>query len=388
MKTLASAYVNLLKTSIGSGVLSFPYLFKTYGIIPTFFFMIISGFFAAMGLVLLTICAHDFGRDADLSKLTAFSMPYAKIIVDFAVFVKCFGVSVSYMVIAKQMLSSFIETVFRGPTLLSKPYVCLLMFTAIIAPFTFRSKLDKLKWTSLIGVLSIIAVVLASIFRYFAKTEDDATTHLYTSPSMFWLNGFGKFVFSFTCHQNIFSIHTEMVDNSIPRMKKLIWMVSLSALVLYGSFGLSNYLIYGDEAKDNVLNNYPPDLLATIVRGLYVIVMAVSYPLQAGPARTYFLNMVHVRPKHPGYRIFYIIVTTVILTATYLIAVAGIKLGLIYSLVGATASTFMCLILPALFYLNIEVERSLFLTIAGYCAFLFGIFVFVTTLFNIYTGKY
>lgn len=369
-----------------------------------------SGFFAATGLTLLSICAHEIGREADLSRLTALSMPQAQFLVNFAVFVKCFGVSLSYMVIAKQLLSSVVETVLFPVN----PKICLLIFSLAIAPFTYFSKLDKLKYTSLIGLLSIIIVILASIFRYAAKTEDvpallftasskslfdyllDAPSKnlftspsvlLFATPSILWLNGFGKFVFSFTCHQNIFSVYSEMEDNSLPRMKKLIYSVGLSALILYSTFGISNYLLFGDQVQDNVLNSLPQDLLASVVRGLYIIVMGVSYPLQAAPARTYFLNLVAVGPKNRGYKLMYLIVTTVILLSTYLIAVSDVRLGIIYSLVGATASTFMCLILPALFYMNLEIERSVTLTIAGYCAFLFGIFVFLTTLMNVYNGN-
>ena len=87
MKTLGSAYVNLLKTSIGSGVLNFPFLFKTYGICITIIFTLLTGIFASTGLYLLMICSQEIGRSADLGKLAILSIHYAKLLVDFAVFV-------------------------------------------------------------------------------------------------------------------------------------------------------------------------------------------------------------------------------------------------------------------------------------------------------------
>ncbi|KAI5174980.1 hypothetical protein PAEPH01_2114 [Pancytospora epiphaga] len=383
MKTFGGAYVNLLKTSIGSGVLNFPYLFKTYGICPAIFLTILCGYLSATGLVLLATCAQEVGRSADLSRLSQMSIPYARFFVDFAVFLKCFGVSISYVIITRQLLPPFIETLVRGQSLFSDPRLCLFLFLLAIGPFAFFIKLDKLKYTSLLGLLSIITVIFAAVFRYTVKAEDTVVPRFFMPVSMVWLGGLGKFIFSFTCHQNIFAVNSEMEDNSLARMKNLIYCVSITAFILYMAFGIPNYLLYGEDVADNVLKNYPQDNLATLVRGLYVVVMGVSYPLQVAPARVYLLNMLNVPAVKRKANVLHFAVTIMIIIATYLIAVSGINLGVVYAIVGATASTFMSLLLPALFYFHIDVKRTLLLSIVAYCAFLFGIFVFISTLVSI-----
>lgn len=386
MRTFGAAYINLLKTSIGSGVLNFPFLFKTYGIVPTIILTVVSGMFAAAGLVILTICSRDIGRSSDLSKLSRLSIPHARIFVDFAVFTKCFGVSISYVIITRQLLPAFIETVMQRQSFWSQPHICLFLFLSIIGPFAFLIKLDRLKYTSFVGIACILVVIAAAAFRYSRKTVDDVVVHMAAPVSLAWLGGLGKFIFSFTCHQNIFAVNAELEDNSIPRMRRLIYLVASTAFVLYMSFGITNYLLYGDGVSDNVLKNYPQDYLATIVRGLYVVVMGVSYPLQVAPARSYFLNMINIDQKSRKLNFMHFFVTSMIIIATYLIAVLGIQLGIVYTLVGATASTFMSLILPALFYFNLEVERTALLSAVAYCAFLFGVFTFAATLLSVLFG--
>lgn len=390
MKSFKGAYVNLLKTSIGSGVLNFPLLFRTYGILTAISLTIISGFFASVGLVLLAICANDIGRTADLSSLASISIPYARPAVDLAVFVKCFGVSLSYMIITKQLLPPFIESLFGPIEIIKKPWLTLLLFLLVTAPFTYYHKLDRMKYTSFLGVVCILIVVFLSIFRYFCYLVYPLSTAWIapqtawiTTPNVGWLSGLGKFVFSFTCHQNIFAANSEMKNNSVKRLKTLIYSVASTAFFLYMGFGLSNYLTYGSAVKDNVINNYPPDYLSVLVRGMYIVVMGVSYPLQVIPARKYFMNMARLGNKSSNFKLVSVIVTTIILFSTYLIAISGIELGVVFSLVGATASTFMCLILPALYYLNMEIERTTMLVIFGYCAFLFGVLVFISTIFGI-----
>lgn len=378
--------MNLLKTSIGSGVLNFPYLFKTYGLAVTVVLTVISGFFAAAGLLLLATCASEIGRSADMSVLSRLAIPHARFCVDLAVFVKCFGVSLSYVIIARQLLPSFLETVMGHGSLLTQPAVCLLFFVGSVAPLAFLRRMDGLKYSSLIGIASILAVIVAAVVRYSLKAVDDTSIVLATPVSILWLGGLGKFMFSFTCHQNIFAAHSEMDDNSPSRMRRLIYCVAMTSFVLYMAFGITNYLLYGDSVADNVLRNYPQDYLGTAVRGLYIVVMGVSYPLQMAPARVYLFNLLAIKGERRKSGLWHCGATVLLVAATYVVAATGTKLGLVYTIVGATASTFMCLVLPALFYFGIELERTLFLTIVAYCAFLFGICVFTTTLVGIAYG--
>jgi amino acid permease len=380
--TLASGYITLLKTSIGSGILSFPYLFKTYGIVTGIAFSIVSAGFSVLGLFLYAIGCNEIGRGASLSVLADRSVPHTRFLVDCSVFLKCFGVAISYLIITKQLLPVLLATVF-GESRLFNPNLVLFLFLCVVGPVTFFDKLDKLKYTSLCGVGAVIAVTAAAFYRYEYTTKIHAANIAYLVPASYeWLGGFGKFVFAYTCHQNIFIIHSEMEDNSLPRMKRLIFMVAVSAIVIYLTFGYANYMLYGDAVRDNVLENYPNDVLASIVRGLYVVVMGVSYPLQVNPCRRYFINMLGIPSKYRGTKLN-ASVTLGILIATLSLAVSGMGLGLIYSLIGATASTFICLIFPALIYMNLEIERNATLILLSYLAFLYGIFVFSTSIFSI-----
>lgn len=380
--SFSSCYITLLKTSIGSGVLSFPFLFKTYGIATATILTILSGTFAVIGLVLYVLCAHEIGRSATLSELALVSMPYTKIMVDFSVFLKCFGVALSYLIIARELLPPFIQTIF-GRTHSVNPNILLVIFLAFVGPFCYFQKLDKLKYTSFCGVLAIFFVIMATIYRYYYTSKFNTPVVYFITPvSTDYLGGFGKFVFSFTCHQNIFAVHSEMANNSVKRMNKLILAVASSALVMYITFGLFNYLLYGVSSNTNIIRNYPNDVLASIVRGLYIVVMGVSYPLQVNPCRTYFIKMISY-DKQRGKNVVNIFVTTLIIVLTYCIAMSGMNLGIVYTIIGATASTFICLIFPSVFYFNMDINRSILLDILSYFSFLFGVFVFLATILNV-----
>ena len=135
--------------------------------------------------------------------------------------------------------------------------------------------------------------------------------------------------------------------------------------------------------SNNILEKYPDDFLGTFARILYIVVMGVSYPLQMAPARTYLMNMFHLSDHGKYSKINRFSITSILIISTYLLAVSGIELGLVYSIIGATASCFMCLMLPALFYLNLDIQKTMFLTLVSFLSFLFGIFIFITTIFSL-----
>ncbi|KAH9412000.1 transmembrane aminoacid transporter protein [Ordospora pajunii] len=383
--TLASGYITLLKTTLGSGILSFPYLFKTYGILTGIILTMASGIFSVLGLVLYTICSQSLGRQATLSKLATENMPYVTVLVDFCVFLKCFGVALSYLVITVHLLPSLMLSAF-GSSVLSDPSISLLIFILCVGPFSYFSKLDKLKYTSFCGVIAILIVIMATAYRYrYSSFIIHKKIDYFVPVSYTWLDSLGKFVFAFTCHQNIFTVQSEMDDNSPSTMKKLIYMVASTAALLYISFGILNYLLYREAIKDNILQNYPDDLLAFVVRCLYVLAMGVSYPLQVNPCRSHLMNIVSLNSKVDQNDSFMeFIATTAIILSTYLLAISGMGLGTIYSIIGATASTFICLIFPTMLYFRMDIDRSKWLTFLSYAGFVFGMLVFLTSMLSIF----
>lgn len=376
MINITSGHINLLKTMLGSGIMSLPCLFATYGIAPAMILAMQCAFFSMVGLYIFVLCSHRVGRKSSMSVLATECVPRMRIVVDIAVFVKCLGVATSYLIIARQLLPQIVGVFFAKPN----PNIALAVFVCCIGPISFFGKLEKLRYTSFCGLVGILFILLASVFRYATTADTAYKTGMVSTYSTRWLGGLGKFVFAFTCHMNIFAVYNEADDNSPPEMRRLVLQVVLTAFLTYITFGYFNYALYGVNIHDNVLENYPDDYLAFAVRVFYVLVMAFSYPLQVNPCRLYFLNLVHVTDKRKvTYRILSAIITAVIIFITAQTAMRNVSLGLVYTIVGSTASTLMCAILPPLFYLNMGMKKSSVLVVLSYILFCWGIFVFATS---------
>lgn len=381
MKGTVSGHVNLLKTMLGSGILSFPHLFSTYGVLPTGCLTFMCAFFSTIGLYILAVCSQKIGRNCNLSLLATECAPHMCIFIDIAVFIKCMGAAVSYLIIVRQLLPQILSRAVEGT---HDSRILLLAFVLCFGPLSYFNKLSKLRYTSLCGLIGMLLTIVATVFRYqYMSTSPENKSRILMHYSVKWPQGLGKFVFAFTCHMNFFTVYNEMEDNTVTSMRVLIVRVVLIALVSYIVFGYLNSALYGDGVHDNVLENYPNDNLALIVKSAYVLIMAFSYPLQINPCRLYLMSALNIADKKKRtQQTCSMVITTLIIVATTYIACGEMKLGMVYTIVGSTSSTLLCLILPGIFYLNIDIEKNTLLMLFSYIAFLFGTLVFCISMLS------
>ena len=82
------------------------------------------------------------------------------------------------------------------------------------------------------------------------------------------LKNISIFVFSFTCHQNVFTIVNEVKKPTQGRVDAVIAFSIGCALLLYLVVAIEGYATYGNDVKGNILLNYPQTGLVTVVSEL------------------------------------------------------------------------------------------------------------------------
>ena len=107
------------------------------------------------------------------------------------------------------------------------------------------------------------------------------------------LKNLAIFVFSFTCHQNVFSFVNEIKNRTELRVNMVITASIGSALFLYLIVAFEGYRTYGSNVMGNILLNYPQTALVTIMRISISVMVVLSYPLQLDPARRCITSFVH-----------------------------------------------------------------------------------------------
>jgi len=414
--TVFSSIVTLSNTLLGSGMLAMPAAFASVGLYLGILSVAIFGFGAFYGLWLLTRCATYTGRNSSFFSLSMITFPQASIFFDFAISIKCFGVSVSYLIIIGDLMPIVTIGLFPNVPLdsmfLTREFWITIGVMAII-PLAFMRKLDSMRHTSFISLLAVVYLLLIVVYYYFVpfttsnviqqkrQLTKDSNSELnpsypenpkieYFIFSMNFFKNLPIFVFAFTCHQNILSVYNEMKDNRQKNVNKVISSSIGFGAILYWIVGIYGYLTFGDKTESNVISMYPSSSYIILFGQLSMVIMVMlSYPLQMFPCRLsldkVFYNLkriinrnnegnsllnptatslmsgpsndinAHSQPMSDKKFFF---MTLSILVASYVLACSVKTLGIVLSIVGATGSTMICYILPGILYYKLETENT------------------------------
>ncbi|WWD22334.1 hypothetical protein CI109_106825 [Kwoniella shandongensis] len=415
--SVTSSVTNLTNTIVGAGALAFPSAFASMGMIPGIISCAFSAMTAMFGLYLLSRCASvvgtrpgEQGRKASFNEVArlTFGKGWATRAFDLAIAIKCFGVSVSYLIICKTLLPQVCYTLaqlFHHPladdSILLASHFWLFAIMVIIVPLSFLRTLDSLRFTSQIALATVVYLVFVVVGWFFLKgvspTRGEVVLVRFGQNTM---SSFPVQVFAYTCSQNLFPIYNELENKSQKRMNTVIGTSIGSAAVVYEILGIVGYLTFGSKVGSNVIAMYPPtSLIVALGRFGIVLLVGLSYPLQALPCRASLHHLTHglfkghhqVDPlvganaddesdddddseddplvpkasgddhghghKHEMHYTKYIGLTAGILISGFAIAYNVHELEIVLGFVGSTGSTIISFILPGFFYFRLFREE-------------------------------
>lgn len=205
-----SCSVNLIKSIIGAGMLSLPFAFSLVGIIPGTILMCLAAVMSAFGLYVLTKASYEVSnRDGSFATLAAATYPRLAPLFDLAVALKCLCVLIGYLKIIGDLLPATIQA-FSSNTEVSWYESRLLWVTAIslfISPVVFMRRMDSLKYTSFLGMISVAYLLVLSAVLWGTTMVSTGNIFgygsLFTPISLISLRSYPIMVFAFCCHQNV-----------------------------------------------------------------------------------------------------------------------------------------------------------------------------------------
>jgi amino acid permease len=388
---MLSSVVNLLNTIVGAGTLAMPSILSHMGIMLGVLLIIWSGITSAFGLYLQSRCARYLDRGtSSFFALSQITYPNAAILFDLAIAVKCFGVGVSYMIIIGDLMPGvalgFDDNAEQIPYLVDRHF-WITAFMLLIIPLSFLKRLDSLKYTSLVALVSIGYLIVLVIYHFSVDPHappSNIRVITWAGP-VETLSALPVVVFAYTCHQNMFSIINEIKDNSPASIFGVIGSSIGTAASIYVLVSITGYITFGNDIVANIISMYPTGVASTIGKAAIVILVLFSIPLQVHPCRASLSAVMNWRPNRnvshhgrPGSPLLnssaqgkndhggsssmsdrrFALLTTVILILAYCVALSVSSLDRVLAFVGSTGSTSISFILPGLFYYKISDPES------------------------------
>lgn len=168
-----------------------------------------SGVTAAFGLYLQSKCARYLDRgSSSFFALSQITYPGASVIFDLAIAVKCFGVGVSYMIIIGDLMPGvmlgFNDRAAEIPYLVDRHF-WITAFMLLVIPLSFLRRLDSLKYTSIVALVSIGYLIVLVVYHFAADPHADPKDIrvIQWASAAETLSALPVVVFAYTCHQNV-----------------------------------------------------------------------------------------------------------------------------------------------------------------------------------------
>ncbi|KAI5634342.1 transmembrane amino acid transporter protein domain-containing protein [Phthorimaea operculella] len=391
------SFANLLKSSLGSGILAMPAAFKNAGTVTGVIGTIILGYICTYCVFLLVKTSQEVSRVTKVPSLgyaeTAEAVfatgprPLRKfsrsirIFIDWAMALTILGACSVYVILLVDSVRQIVD-VFHESNGITTTHYCL-MFLVPILVFTQIKNLKYLAPFS--GFANILLVLTFVICLYYICIDfpelnsrpmavDIAKLPLFIGTVIFAMEGIGVVL---------------PVENTMAQPQHFLGCpgvlnVTMSVVVLlYMTMGFLGYVRYGDAAQGSITLSLPtteiPGLMAKI---FIVIAIFFTYTLQYYvPMEIVWRNVKeHVSQKR--HNLAQAVMRAFFAVLTVAVAAAFPKLEQVIGLEGAFFYSFLGLIAPALMHLIFSWERDLgryyYILIKDVVLAVFGTFVLVT----------
>lgn len=401
----SSSWSVLTKTILGVGMLTVPWAAAHIGWIMAGVLLLGAGAFATLALHLLACVAIELGgEDTTFYSACARVAPQMRFFVEIAIAVKCLGVATSYLQVTGALVVSVIDPP-EEEKFIAK-FLVILAAVICMCPICFRRRIGKTGFTNWIALAGIVYVWIllvsygaGNLFGSLTIPGQVGNTVL-ERTSMFppgsiidIITTIPVFIFSFTCHQNMFPIANEITEPSVDRLTSVALASVSTGVGIYGSCIIFGYAAFGADIDSNFLEALPPSVYVTAGKVFFAIASALSFPLQTHPCRRSLSVLLKTALKktfeYPqrGERLMRRGLTFLILIAIMTFATIVDDLGLIFELVGAIGSNTMCYIMPTYLYIKTfwgKPHASWLMMRLALLQFTFGILLIPACLFSIF----
>ncbi|XP_016941806.4 glutamate transporter polyphemus [Drosophila suzukii] len=357
------AFISLLKSVVGTGVLSLPLAFYFAGIINGIVLLILASIMLIHGIQMLIICMVECSRRMQIGYATfPQAMEYS-----FGQGPKCFrycskaggyfcdgflaasqfGVCVVYIVFVSVNFKQLIDFYWGVADI--RIYVTVIGLLSI-APFLIRS-LKYLIPFNIVATILIYSGFLMMMYYLFVGLPPISERNIVFGPIEKLPLFFGIALFSITSVGVMLAVESQMAkpQHYLGWFGVLDWAIVI-VLISYIFFGIMGYWRYGDQIADSVSLNIPTnEVLAQVSKAFIAMAIFLSYPLAGYVVIDIIMNhywnksgeLKHAVLKESILRVAMVLLTTIT-------GILAPNLGPLLSLVGALTISLLNLVFPAL----------------------------------------
>eukprot|EP00939_MAST-03C_sp_MAST-3C-sp1_P001359 g1359.t1 len=279
-----SVTMNFVNSVVGSGIIGLPYVFRIAGFYMGFILLAAGCLLTdySVRLLVRTGMIHGQRNYEDLCHY-ALGTP-GTVLVSVAMLIFDFGAMLSYLIIMGDAGTNVVQHTFHfhddsDETI--RRITIIVLSVALILPLCLFRDISKLEKASTFSVATVTLVIGVVLYEFGKKGIAEGAGKLeFVAEESGFISAFGIVAFAFVCHDSSFLLSNTLKDNHVPGRWSFVTHTSLvAALLICLTLAVPGYLTFRDNTCANLLNNYDMSGPIVFMRVVFVLTMALTYPI-------------------------------------------------------------------------------------------------------------
>ena len=266
----------VVKGMIGAGILNLPLIIKTFGIIGG------SILTFTLSIIAITV-AYYLGKCKDITQRYSYAI-YSKLMLGVAgTIIMKISLIVMISTMAVVMLIVFGD-VLKGLSLLFYDIhtkILILGIALVLLPFSFQKDISFIARIAYMGILGLTVFSICQIILFILKYQQGKI--LFDSSMLYPKGSFKEIVLcvggyynAFTFHMSYFGFYLPLKPRNNKTMLKSVTIGATAASLIYFSYGVLIYFMYGDQITDSALKYLQKDLAEAHKNGeMFIVIILV-----------------------------------------------------------------------------------------------------------------
>ena len=382
--SIKASGAQIANTIMGAGILSIPIIMRYLGLFLGIIFIISLALCTLFSVFILIRC-HEITGKTGFSMLGKITMgKFGNILIKVIIIINNMGFCIAYFRIFGEVVQTVIQGFISPDSFWANNwhnFIYIIFCSLIMFYFIFTKNLSTLKKVAYMGVSAVLLFSFGLTLLFLHKG-----IHHYLDSNISWkflkpncsfseaFNAIPSVFLAFLFQFNVFPIYLSLKEKNLDSMMKATKIGVGYSLFIFLIVGIIGFLLYGLNMNETLLECLSQDMtkfrnisgfikfLIIIISVSFVTTCLTSFPILFLSLRENFINSMIFCIKNMGHKNEnnnYIsekglnIITISLYVVIVLMAIILPKLKVIFSVVGATAGTFIAFILPNLFYIRI-----------------------------------
>ena len=387
---------------MGAGILSIPIIMSYLGFIVGIIIVLFLALSTIYSVNILIRCHEITGKNgySMFGKITMGK--FGSILIKIIIIINNLGICVCYFRIFGEVVQIIVQ-IFVSPNSFWVTnwhyYIYILIGSVILFAFVFVKKISTLKKVSYLGVIAVLIfiIALASLLFYknaSNKLDSDIGLDFFLPNCSFdeAFHGIPTVFLAFLFQFNVFPIYYSMRHRNMEKMMKATKIGVGYSLIIFLIAGIIGFLLYGFNIEDTIIDNLSDDMIKYRKSNFFIVIVIIiicvsfvitcltSFPILFLSLRDNYVNALtvclrscnkdneeeqHVQISQGQYERKnpiigekgLIAISIILYVFIVAFAILVYKLKTMFTIVGASAGTFIAFILPNIFYIII-VKKS------------------------------